>query len=205
MGKAYIWVQVNCLIIARTILLHDESLMICESHNGLSLMPINDLSIPLCKWAWCFWTKIGEYLDAPKLSLISSLSAPNVDSNCLGRPAIRKHGQLRKSYSGKIYLSNVFEGQIWELILDINALWKLAELCWRSFCWDLFCLDGTAIVQFPLSWWVGLLNIDSLRNASFVLLCFFLRNFKILIVREQVCVLKALLVKLWHKLVQERF
>ena len=36
----------NGLIIARTILLHDESLMICESHNGLSLMPINDLSIP---------------------------------------------------------------------------------------------------------------------------------------------------------------
>lgn len=36
----------NGLIIARTIPLHDESLMICESHNGLSLMPINDLSIP---------------------------------------------------------------------------------------------------------------------------------------------------------------
>lgn len=34
------------LDVARTIQLHYESLMISESHNGLSLMPINDLSIP---------------------------------------------------------------------------------------------------------------------------------------------------------------
>lgn len=34
------------LDVARTIRLHYESLMISESHNGLSLMPINDLSIP---------------------------------------------------------------------------------------------------------------------------------------------------------------
>lgn len=116
---------------------------------------------------------------------------------------------LRKSYSGKIYLSNVFEGQRFEsLSWTLTPLWKLTKLCWRSFCWDLFFPDGQGLLSFPVLHDVWLLNIDSLKNASFVLFWFLPKEFWILIVIEEwmfVYLKPCLYLGNWHKLLQERF